>query len=59
MFNNPEARAAPVAGSAWTSSRTRRWFPIRSGILGGCFVREAFNNPDTWDGRLMFSLATR
>ena len=31
--------------------------PQRS-ILGGCFVREAFKyNPDTWDGRMMFSLA--
>jgi excinuclease ABC subunit A len=31
--------------------------PKRS-ILGGCFVREAFKyNPDTWDGRLMFSLS--
>ena len=31
--------------------------PDRS-ILGGCFVREAFKyNPDTWDGRMMFSLA--
>ena len=32
--------------------------PQRS-IRGGCFVREAFKfNPDTWDGRLIFSLAT-
>ena len=32
--------------------------PKRS-ILGGCFVREAFKyNPDTWDGRMMFSLST-
>jgi excinuclease ABC subunit A len=31
--------------------------PQRS-IQGGCFVREAFNyNPDTWDGRFMYSLA--
>src|SRR5438094_10081861 len=30
----------------------------RRSILGGCFVREAFKyNPDTWDGRLMYSLA--
>jgi excinuclease ABC subunit A len=30
----------------------------RRSILGGCFVREAFKyNPDTWDGRLMFSLS--
>jgi excinuclease ABC subunit A len=31
----------------------------RRSIAGGCFVREAFNyNPDTWDGRLMHSLAS-
>jgi excinuclease ABC subunit A len=30
----------------------------RRSIRGGCFVREAFNyNPDTWDGRFMYSLA--
>jgi excinuclease ABC subunit A len=30
----------------------------RRSIRGGCFVREAFRyNPDTWDGRLMYSLA--
>ena len=31
--------------------------PKRS-IAGGCFVREAFKyNPDTWDGRVMYSLS--
>ncbi len=31
--------------------------PKRS-ITGGCFVKEAFRyNPDTWDGRLMYSLS--
>ena len=31
--------------------------PKRS-ILGGCFLREAFKyNPDTWDGRIMYSLS--
>jgi excinuclease ABC subunit A len=30
----------------------------RRSIRGGCFVREAFKyNPDTWDGRMMFSLS--
>src|SRR5262249_49012986 len=30
----------------------------RRSIRGGCFVREAFKyNPDTWDGRMMYSLA--
>ena len=51
-----------MAASAWTSSRTRSLLipdPKRS-IIGGCFVREAFKyNPDTWDGRLMYSLSRR
>src|SRR6185295_15922218 len=30
----------------------------RRSIRGGCFVREAFKyNPDTWDGRMMYSLS--
>ncbi len=30
----------------------------RRSIRGGCFVKEAFRyNPDTWDGRIMYSLA--
>src|SRR5262249_8618323 len=30
----------------------------RWSIRGGCFVREAFRyNPDTWDGRVMYSLS--
>jgi excinuclease ABC subunit A len=30
----------------------------RRSVRGGCFVREAFKyNPDTWDGRIMYSLA--
>jgi excinuclease ABC subunit A len=30
----------------------------RRSIAGGCFVREAYKyNPDTWDGRVMYSLA--
>ena len=54
------APAAPAAAWAWTSSRIRTcWSPIRKrSIAGGCFVKEAFKyNPDTWDGRMMFSLA--
>src|SRR6266403_2794170 len=31
----------------------------RRSVRGGCFVKEAFKyNPDTWDGRVMYSLAT-
>ena len=30
----------------------------QSRSIGGCFVREAFKyNPDTWDGRIMYSLS--
>jgi excinuclease ABC subunit A len=30
----------------------------RRSIRGGCFVKEAFRyNPDTWDGRVMYSLS--
>ncbi len=30
----------------------------RRSVRGGCFVKEAFRyNPDTWDGRIMFSIA--
>ncbi len=30
----------------------------RRSIVTGCFVKEAFKyNPDTWDGRIMFSLS--
>jgi excinuclease ABC subunit A len=30
----------------------------RRSIAGGCFVKEAFKyNPDTWDGRMMYSLS--
>jgi excinuclease ABC subunit A len=30
----------------------------RRSVRGGCFVKEAFRyNPDTWDGRIMYSLA--
>ena len=56
----PRAPAAPAAASASTSSRIRSCsFPIpKRSIRGGCFVREAFKyNPDTWDGRMMYSLS--
>ena len=56
----PRAPAGPAAASASTSSRIPELLvpdPKRS-IRGGCFVREAFKyNPDTWDGRMMYSLS--
>jgi excinuclease ABC subunit A len=61
VFNNPES-ACRTCGGLGVDKLTHPELlvpdPTRS-ILGGCFVREAFKyNPDTWDGRMMFSLAT-
>ena len=60
MFNNPES-ACRTCGGLGVDKLTHPELlvpdPKRS-ILGGCFVREAFKyNPDTWDGRVMYSLA--
>jgi excinuclease ABC subunit A len=60
QFNNPES-ACRTCGGLGVDKLTHPDLlvpdPQRS-VAGGCFVREAFKyNPDTWDGRLMFSLA--
>jgi excinuclease ABC subunit A len=60
MFNNPES-ACRTCGGLGVHKLTHPELlvpdPGRS-IRGGCFVREAFKyNPDTWDGRIMYSLA--
>ena len=60
MFNNPES-ACRTCGGLGVHKITHPDLlvpdPARS-IIGGCFVREAFRyNPDTWDGRIMFSLS--
>ena len=60
VFNNPES-ACRTCGGLGVDKLTHPELlvpdPQRS-ILGGCFVREAFKyNPDTWDGRMMYSLA--
>jgi excinuclease ABC subunit A len=60
MFNNPES-ACRTCGGLGVDKLTHPELlvpdPKRS-ILGGCFLREAFKyNPDTWDGRVMFSLS--
>ena len=60
VFNNPES-ACRTCGGLGVDKLTHPELlvpdPGRS-ILGGCFVREAFRyNPDTWDGRMMFSLS--
>jgi excinuclease ABC subunit A len=61
VFNDPES-ACRTCGGLGVDKLTHPELlvpdPNRS-ILGGCFVREAFKfNPDTWDGRIMYSLAT-
>jgi excinuclease ABC subunit A len=60
MFNNPES-ACRTCGGLGVHKLTHPELlvpdPGRS-ITGGCFVREAFKyNPDTWDGRMMYSLS--
>jgi excinuclease ABC subunit A len=60
VFNNPES-ACRTCGGLGVDKLTHPELLIpdpKRSILGGCFVREAFKyNPDTWDGRMMFSLA--
>ena len=60
MFNNPESACRTCGGLAvhkLTHPELLVPDPRRS-IIGGCFVREAFKyNPDTWDGRVMYSLS--
>jgi excinuclease ABC subunit A len=60
VFNNPES-ACRTCGGLGVDKLTHPELlvpdPKRS-ILGGCFLREAFKyNPDTWDGRMMYSLS--
>jgi len=60
MFNNPES-ACRTCGGLGVDKLTHPDLlipdPSRS-IRGGCFVKEAFKyNPDTWDGRMMYSLS--
>jgi excinuclease ABC subunit A len=60
VFNNPES-ACRTCGGLGVHKLTHPELLIpdpRRSIRGGCFVREAFKyNPDTWDGRMMYSLA--
>jgi excinuclease ABC subunit A len=60
VFNNPES-ACRTCGGLGVHKLTHPELlvpdPKRS-VLGGCFVREAFKyNPDTWDGRVMYTLS--
>jgi excinuclease ABC subunit A len=60
MFNNPESACRTCGGLGIykiTHPELLVPDPNRS-IRGGCFVREAYKyNPDTWDGRVMYSLS--
>src|SRR5262244_2741840 len=60
VFNNPES-ACRTCGGLGVDKLTHPELLVpdpRRSIQGGCFVREAFKyNPDTWDGRMMYSLA--
>src|SRR5579884_1479381 len=60
MFNNPES-ACRTCGGLGVHKITHPELlvpdPKRS-IRGGCFVKEAFRyNPETWDGRIMYTLS--
>src|SRR4029077_11299763 len=60
VFNNPES-ACRTCGGLGVDKITHPDLLIpdpKRSIIGGCFVKEAFKyNPDTWDGRMMFSLS--
>ena len=60
MFNNPES-ACRTCGGLGVHKLTHPDLLVpdpRRSIAGGCFLREAFKyNPDTWDGRVMYSLS--
>jgi excinuclease ABC subunit A len=60
VFNNPES-ACRTCGGLGVHKLTHPELLVpdpRRSLRSGCFVREAFKyNPDTWDGRLMYSLA--
>jgi excinuclease ABC subunit A len=60
VFNDPES-ACRTCGGLGVDKLTHPELLIpdpRRSIRGGCFVKEAFRyNPDTWDGRVMYSLA--
>ncbi len=59
MFNNPES-ACRTCGGLGVHKLTHPDLLVpdtKRSIRDGCFVKEAFKyNPDTWDGRIMYSL---
>src|SRR5690349_3360212 len=61
MFNNPES-ACRTCGGLGVHKITHPELLVPDttrSIRGGCFVKEAFKyNPDTWDGRMLYTLST-
>jgi excinuclease ABC subunit A len=60
MFNNPESACRTCGGlGVYKLTHPDLLVPDpRRSVAGGCFVREAFKyNPDTWDGRILYSLS--
>jgi excinuclease ABC subunit A len=60
MFNNPESACRTCGGlGVYKLTHPELLIPDpQRSIRGGCFVREAYKyNPDTWDGRMMYSLS--
>lgn len=59
-FNNPES-ACRTCGGLGTDKQAHPELIVRDprrSIRDGCFAKEAFKyNPDTWDGRIMYSLS--
>src|SRR5262249_14941671 len=62
VFNKPSG-ACLTCGGLGVNKLTHPELLVpdpRRSVRGGCFVKEAFRyNPDTWDGRIMYSLARR
>ena len=60
MFNNPESACRTCGGlGVYKITHPELLVPDpKRSLAGGCYVKEAFKyNPDTWDGRLMYSLS--
>jgi excinuclease ABC subunit A len=60
MFNNPESACRTCGGlGIYKITHPELLVPDpKRSIRGGCFVKEAFKyNPDTWDGRIMYTLS--
>ena len=60
MFNNPESACRTCGGlGVYKITHPELLVPDpKRSLRGGCFLREAYKyNPDTWDGRVMYSLS--